>query len=189
VSPNPVYLNGTATVSAGASDQLSGIASQSCGKLDTSTVGVKTVTCTATDKAGNNASAQAAYRVIYKFVGFLQPINDTGHSEVCGLYCPISIFKGGSTIPVRFQITDAKGNLVQTASLPIWIKPQMGNSSSNTKDAFSYPAPTNSGFTYRLEGQQYAYLWSTRGLSTGYYWRIGVMLDDGQLYFVIIILR
>ncbi len=53
VSPNPVLLNGAATVTSGAADEAggSGLASESCGTLDTSTVGTKSVTCTATDDA------------------------------------------------------------------------------------------------------------------------------------------
>jgi len=35
VSPNPVLLNGTATVTSAAADALSGLASQSCGALVT----------------------------------------------------------------------------------------------------------------------------------------------------------
>jgi len=64
VSPNPVPLNGTATVTAGATDTGSGVASQSCGALDTSTVGTKSVTCSATDQAGNTGTASVSYQVI-----------------------------------------------------------------------------------------------------------------------------
>jgi hypothetical protein len=64
ISPNPIILNGSATINPGASDALSGIASQSCGSLDTSTVGIKTVTCTATDNAGNSASTTISYLVV-----------------------------------------------------------------------------------------------------------------------------
>jgi hypothetical protein len=63
VSPNPVALGGAATVSSGAADSGSGIASKPCGALDTATPGLKTVTCTATDNAGNAASATATYLV------------------------------------------------------------------------------------------------------------------------------
>lgn len=94
VSPNPVVLNGTATVSANASDSLSRVASSSCNPVDTSSVGSKSVACTATDEAGNSASASASYSVIYRFDGFLQPINDTGRPSACPTPCPISVFNG-----------------------------------------------------------------------------------------------
>src|SRR5262249_28670527 len=64
VSPNPIILGGSATVTSGAADGLSGLASQSCGTLDTSSAGLKSVTCTATDQAGNSASASASYTVL-----------------------------------------------------------------------------------------------------------------------------
>jgi len=189
ISPNPVYLNGTATASAGATDTGSGIASQSCGSISTSSVGLKTVICTATDNAGNTATATATYRVIYRFDGFLQPINDTGHSQVCGSPCPISIFKGGSTVPVKFQLKDANGNVVQSASLPVWVIPQQGNPTSAPIDESLFTDPATSGNNYQWVGGKYQYNWSTNGFAAGYYWRIGVTLDDGMTYYVIIGLR
>ena len=63
VSPSPAALGGTVTASANASDALSGIDSASCGATPTSSLGTHTVTCTATDKAGNSASATVSYDV------------------------------------------------------------------------------------------------------------------------------
>jgi hypothetical protein len=190
VSPNPVYLNGTATATANATDSGSGIATQSCGPVVTNTVGIHTVTCTATDNAGNTATATVSYKVIYRFDGFLQPINDTSHPQTCGSPCVVSIFKGGSTVPVKFQLKDANGNVVQATALPIWITPQKGNATSSPIDESIYSNPATSGNNYRWDGtSQYIYNWSTKGFATGYYWRIGVTLDDGQTYNVIIGLR
>ncbi len=189
VSPNPVYLNGAATATAVATDAGSGIATQSCGSVLTNTVGSKTVTCTATDNAGNIATVAASYRVIYRFDGFLQPINDTGHAQLCGPNCVVSIFKGGSTIPVKFQLKDANGVVVQSVSLPVWVTPQRGAATNAVVDESVYTDPASTGNTFRLDGSQYIYNWSTKGFTAGYYWRIGVRLDDGQTYYVIIGLR
>jgi hypothetical protein len=49
-----------------ASDALSGIASASCMPVETATLGTKTATCTATDKAGNVATQTSAYEVVPK---------------------------------------------------------------------------------------------------------------------------
>jgi hypothetical protein len=190
VSPNPVYLNGIATATANATDSGSGIATQSCGTVSTNTVGTKTVTCTATDNAGNTATTTVSYKVIYRFDGFLQPINDTAHTQSCGSPCVVSIFKGGSTIPVKFQLKDANGNIVQAASLPIWVAPQRGSATSSSVDESLYSDPATSGSYYRSDGSgKYIYNWSTKGFTSGYYWRIGVTLDDGQTYYVIVGLR
>ncbi|HET9220935.1 MAG TPA: hypothetical protein VFO07_00440, partial [Roseiflexaceae bacterium] len=64
VSPSPVRLGSPASASPNATDALSGIASQSCGPLDTSSLGLKSVSCTATDSAGNSASASISYEVL-----------------------------------------------------------------------------------------------------------------------------
>jgi hypothetical protein len=99
VTPNPVILGGSATVTSGASDTLSHLASQSCGALDTSTIGVKTVTCTATDKAGNTASQSTSYDVGAFFGSFISPLPKS------------TLAKSASTIPVKFTLSDAHGPL------------------------------------------------------------------------------
>lgn len=78
------------TVSANATD-ASGIVSESCGVVDTSTAGSKFVTCTATDKAGNRASVDVPYVVEY-------PIN-------------VSVTRGG------FRLNRATGRYVQIVTL------------------------------------------------------------------------
>jgi cysteine-rich repeat protein len=99
VTPNSVLLGGTAPIaSAGATDATSGVASSSCNNgqpLDTSTVGSHTVTCTATDNAGNTNTGTATY-VVGVAVSKLSPPTK-------------SQFKAGSTIPVKFQLTGANG--------------------------------------------------------------------------------
>lgn len=102
------------TVSPNASDALSGVDTQSCGALDSSTVGLKTVTCTATDKAGNTGSATPGFTVQYSYAAMcygdaagrqiLQPINVDGSS----------VFKQGSTVPAKFRACDANGVSIGT---------------------------------------------------------------------------
>jgi large repetitive protein len=151
-------------------------------------VGTFTYTATAKDKAGNVATTQTgSYRVIYRFDGFLQPINDTAHQ----VGTSTSIFKGGSTVPVKFQLKKVDGTLVQTAAVPQWLNPARGSSTAAAVDesAYSDPASSGSGYRWDATAQQYIYNWSTRGQTFGYYYRIGVALDDGQIYYVNIGLR
>ena len=100
VTPNPVLLNGTATASANASDD-SGIASQSCDPVDTSALGSFTVSCTATDNAGNTAEGTASYTVTANVLKLSPPTKTQ--------------FKAGSTVPVKFQLLGAGGVLIPTA--------------------------------------------------------------------------
>jgi hypothetical protein len=54
-------------------------------------------------------------------------------------------------------------------------------------DESLYSATADSGSTYRFDLTQYSYNWKTS--TGGYYYRIGVTLDDGQTYYVTIGLR
>jgi alpha-tubulin suppressor-like RCC1 family protein len=64
--PAQLVQNATHDFRLGASDALSGIASASCTPVETATLGAKTATCTATDKAGNIATQTSAYDVVPK---------------------------------------------------------------------------------------------------------------------------
>ena len=66
----PLLNNPNVAGTANASDTVSGVASSSCAVANTSTIGLKTLTCTATDAAGNVGTNTVAYRVVYGFVGF-----------------------------------------------------------------------------------------------------------------------
>jgi hypothetical protein len=182
-------LKGSATVTANASDALSGIDTQSCDAIDTNTVGEKSVTCTATDKAGNTNNVLVTYSVYYKWIGFLQPINDTAHQVCSG--CAKSVFKGGSTVPVKLQLEDANGNIVQATTAPVWLTPVKGSAMSASVDENVYTSSATTGTSYRWDStmQQYIYNWSTSGYVTRYYWRIYAQLDDGEIVYVDIGLR
>ncbi|TFD20913.1 PxKF domain-containing protein [Cryobacterium sp. TMT4-10] len=171
-----------------ATDSFSGVAS--CRVTVTggnaNGVGTFTYTATATDKAGNSTTITGTFRVVYRFDGFLQPINDTAHQ----IGVATSVFKAGSTVPVKFQLRDAAGNLVQAASAPIWLTPVKGVAMNVPVDETVYTAVSDSGsvFKYDATSKQYIYNWKT-GSASGNYWRIGVILDDGQTHFVNIGLR
>lgn len=176
------------------SDELSGIADQtgttpSGSTIDTNTVGAHDFTVSATDKAGNTKTQKITYKVIYRFDGFLQPINDTGHTDTCGTNCTISIFKGGSTVPVKLQLKDANGNIIQSTNPPQWINPQQGSAIAESINETDFTDPTDSGTTYNWDGDKYHYNWKTKDIPSGYHWLIGARLDDGQTYTVNIGLR
>jgi hypothetical protein len=66
VTPASPLVGQPASAVANAVDATSGVIGQSCGALATSSAGTRTVTCTAEDAAGN----QASQTVTYKVVGF-----------------------------------------------------------------------------------------------------------------------
>ena len=104
VQPDPVPLHGNATATADAGDNLSGLASQQCDDVVTSSTGSKSLTCTATDNAGNRASASITYTVQYDFSGFTDPVSNDG----------VNIVKAGRTIPLIWRLLDAGGTPVST---------------------------------------------------------------------------
>jgi len=148
-------------------------------------VGTFTYTATATDKAGNMATQTGSYRVVYRWDGFLQPINDTAHQTGQS----ISVFKAGSTVPAKFQLKRSDGTVVQANTAPVSPVPAKGVSMSMAVDEAAYGDPADTGSAYRWDsvGQQYIYNWKSG--TGGNYWRIGVALDDGQAYYVNIGLR
>lgn len=64
LSTDEVGIGGTLSVTPNASDATSGVASSSCGAIDTASLGVRMVTCTAKDRAGNASSTSVEYEVV-----------------------------------------------------------------------------------------------------------------------------
>ena len=123
----------------------------------------------------------------YRWDGFLQPINDTAHQQ--NTTPDYSIFKAGSTIPVKFQLKDVNGNVVQAPSAPQWIGYTKGTSVTLAVDEPVYSLTPTAGTAYSWDGQQYQYNWSTKGLQAGFFYKIGFKLADGTTQTVIIGLR
>ncbi|MFN8497213.1 MAG: choice-of-anchor Q domain-containing protein [Anaerolineae bacterium] len=111
VSPNPPIVGGAATASPNASDATSGVFSQSCDAVDTSSAGPKTLTCRATDNAGNTTSIVVSYTVVYK-VAYVSPT--VGPPSVNSLYAPTV---GTTYTPVKWRLTNAAGAAVTTGAV------------------------------------------------------------------------
>ncbi len=143
-------------------DRFSGMASQDAALTggNANNAGIFTYTVNATDNAGNTATKAVTYSVRYLFRGLL-PVSGKK-------------FAAGSAVPVTFQLRDAKGNYISTASATLWLKSPTGApitpaSSTNTGNAFQYDPVTN----------RYIYNLNTVGLVTGR-WQLQVLLDDGS---------
>ena len=93
-----------------------------------------TATATATDRAGNTTVKTVTYRAVYRFDGFLQPINDTAHQTGVAT----SVFKSGSTVPAKLQLKRADGSVVQATSQPEWLTPQRGSATAASVDETLY---------------------------------------------------
>ncbi len=178
------------TATASAKDTTSGLAAPASGVRTGGTangVGTFTYTATATDKAGNVGTATVTYQVVYGYgtTLFLQPVNDTAHQT--GL--STSVFNAGQTIPMKFQLKNAAGQIVQAGSAPQWLAPVKGSSTAAAVNESAYTSTASSGTVYSWDGTQYQYNWKTDKTQAGSYWRVGVSLDDGKTYYVNIALR
>jgi hypothetical protein len=151
VSPSPVLLNGSATASPHASDATSGLASASCGALDTGAAGSKSVTCTATDQAGNTASAQATYNVYYAFVGFASPVDNDG---------VLNAAKAGQPIPLKWRLLDADGSAVTTLNSVTVTVASLTCAVESSANALEEYAAGNSGLQNLGDGY-YQFNWKT----------------------------
>ena len=141
-------------VAPNASDATSGVASSSCGALNTSSVGDHTVTCTASDVAGNTASVTLHYLIKYVFSGFQAPIN----SEPT-----VNTGRAGRAYPVKFQLTDAGGRYISalTAVQNITYNTDpSGIFSNDPTDPLEATATGSSGLHYDVTANQYIYNWA-----------------------------
>jgi hypothetical protein len=130
-------------------------------------VGTTTVTATATDAAGNTATASFTVSVTYSWSGVLQPINADRDS----------VFKGGSTIPVKFMVTGASAGITDAVAHLGYIR--VGSTGGTVNGAVSTSAATSgSQFRYDPSSGQYVFNMSTRGLAAGQY-RLDIDLHVG----------
>jgi hypothetical protein len=80
---------------------------------------------------------------------------------------------------------------VQSKILPLWLTPQKGALMSVAVDESTYSDPATSGTAFKWDAtsQQYIYNWSTKGLLTGYWYKLSAQFDDGKMYSVVIGVR
>lgn len=142
-------------------------------------LGVTMVTWTATDTSGNVTTATQTVTVHYDFKGILQPINPDGSS----------VFKAGSTVPVKFQLKNASGQYVSTAVASLTYQKVNSTVTSAVNEAVSTSAAgINNYFRYDATSNQYVFNLSTKGMAAGAY-RLTITLDDGTTYSAVIGLK
>ena len=151
VAPNPVFLKGSAAAAPNATDALSGVASSSCGTPNTATVGSKSVSCSATDNAGNSATAGAAYSVAYRFIGFSGNVLGGG---------ALNLAKAGQNIPLKWRLLDAAGAPVTNLTSATVAVANLACAGGTTAGALA-AAATGGSALQNLGGGYYQFNWAT----------------------------
>src|SRR5262249_28645978 len=133
---------------------------------------------TAKDNAGNSATKSFMVSVTYAWSGILQPINADGSS----------VFKLGSTVPMKFQLTGASAGI--TNAVANLTYQQVGTTGAAVNEAVSTSAAdTGNQFRYDPTSGQYVFNMSTKGLSSGAKYKLLIDLLDGVQRPVIIGIR
>jgi len=138
--------------------------------FDTTSVGQKTFTVSATPIVGQQASKAASYTVVYNFGGFQAPISSTA----------LNVVKAGSTVPVTFSLHGSFGLGVLTAGYP-----QSGTIPCNggTVDTgLSTTSPGNSSLSYDTTSGAYTYTWQTQKAWANTCRQLVVVLNDGAVH-------
>jgi hypothetical protein len=141
-------------------------------------VGTTTVNVSATDNHNNTTSGSFKVNVIYSWSNLLQPINADG----------TSIFKLGSTIPVKFRLTGASAGITNANAKLYVAKVSDGIAGVEAEAVSTSAADTGNAFRYDATGGQYIFNLSTRLLSQGTY-QLRIDLGDGASHTVIISLK
>jgi HYR domain len=157
-----------------ATDAVDGLCPVTCAPASGTTfpVTTKTVTCTASDLSRNNAAVTFTVAVVYQAPGdgtfFKQPINPDGSS----------IFKAGSTIPVKFQLTGASASITNLVARLLVAKVSSGIVGTDSELSSNAAPDGGNQFRYDASANQYVFNLSTKSMSTGT-WTIRADLGDG----------
>jgi hypothetical protein len=110
--------------------------------VDTSTIGSKTFTVTASDRAGNLVRETHTYSVIYAFAGFAAP---------AAAYPTATSRKAGESIPLKFSLGGDHGTSIFAANSPGWAP----------CGALDGPARAEGSLSYNASADRYTYLAET----------------------------
>ena len=112
--------------------------------LDTASVGAKTFTVAASDRAGNVAREVHAYSVIYDFAGFWAPATE---------YPAPSAMKAGAGVPLKFSLHGDQGSTILAAGSPDWIPCGAVDGSTEADGVLSYNSSSDR-YTYLASTQK-----------------------------------
>jgi hypothetical protein len=161
-----------------ATDQVSGNTAVSCSPSSPSAfpAGHSTVNCFSLDALGNRTDENFDIYVTMQFGGILQPINADGSS----------VFKLGSTVPVKFTLAGVSANVTDAVARLSLVK--LSNNPLGTVQEAVSNGQADTGNLFRYSGGQNVFNLSTKGLTAGGY-QLRIDTNDGAIHTVNISLK
>jgi hypothetical protein len=172
ISDNDSYYYGSvpAAPTCTASDALSGPKDCNVTGYGT-TVGSHTLTATAEDNAGNQGSETRTYTVLaWTLKGFYQPTDMSG---------VVNTVKGGSTVPLKFEIFAGSAELTSTADVKSLVANKIACDAGANEDPVEVTATGGTSLRYDTTGGQFIYNWQTPK-PTGICYRVTMTTQDGS---------
>jgi hypothetical protein len=120
----------------------------------------------------STCSGTANAQIVYTFNGFFQPLDNNATTKV----------KKGSTVPVKFQVSDACGNQITTGNFSIDVSYLSGVVPAGDPEVTDAGASNDNGdfFRYDPTGQQWIYNLQTKvGYVVSDTYQISADLGDG----------
>ena len=131
-------------------------------------LGPTTVTCSATDDAGQTGTGSFTVDVTYDWSGILGPARPGGRS----------VHRSGIALPLRFRLTGASAGITD-ATAKLYFSPLINGVAGSPQPAVSIDKATvDNLFRYDQKSGDYVFNWSTAGLTRGSY-RLSIDLGDG----------
>ena len=137
--------------------------------VTTEAVGLKTLTFTAFDLAGNSSSQECSYNVIYDFGGYYPPVAAAP---------ALNQAEAGSAIPLKFSLAGDQGLDILAAGFPT-MQPVSCDRLEPIGDPSATKPAGNSGLNYDPETGWYNYVWKTGKHLAGTCQALTLQLIDG----------
>jgi HYR domain/Right handed beta helix region len=118
-------------------------------------IGTTTVTCTATDAAGNTATRTFTVRVTYRLLGFYQPVDMSALPHIV-----YNTVKGGATVPVQFEIFAGPTELTDTSIISMSAN-QVTCASGQSEAPIEVTTNGSSGLRYDTVSGLFIFNWKT----------------------------
>ncbi len=154
-----------------AEDALSGLAGDCTISGYGTTVGSHTLTAAASDKAGNVKTETRRYTVrSWTLFGFYQPV------DMGGVW---NVVKGGSTVPLKFEIFAGSTELTDTAYVKGFTAVQVACTSGLGEDEVEFTTTGGTSLRYDPVAGQFIQNWQTPK-KPGFCYRVAMTAQDGS---------